>query len=104
MFGIAISFTVNAVSDQAKSFLVWNNDLFFTLLLPLIIFTTGYNIRRRKFFENFANITKLGLIGTISTFFIYMLFTWLLFDYFCAILTGSDIIAAVTLVKYEDQP
>lgn len=24
--------------------------------------------------------------------------------YFCAILTGSDIIAAVTLVKYEDQP
>jgi NhaP-type Na+/H+ or K+/H+ antiporter len=82
LFGIAISFTVNAVSDQAKSFLVWNNDLFFTLLLPLIIFTTGYNIRRRKFFENFANITKLGLIGTISTFFIYMLFTWLLFEYF----------------------
>ena len=32
------------------SFLAWDNNLFFYFLLPLIIFTTGYNIRRRKFF------------------------------------------------------
>jgi sodium/hydrogen exchanger-like protein 6/7/sodium/hydrogen exchanger 8 len=61
-------------------YLAWDNDLFFEFLLPLIIFTTGYNIRRKKFFENFANITKFGLMGTGLTFGFYFTFTMLLFD------------------------
>ena len=104
-------------------------------MLPLIIFTTGYNIRRRKFFANIANISKFGVLGTILTFIFLSGFTFMLFQfttitkckyinndgqmeasclnwtldvysifYMCAILTGSDIIAFVTLVKFEEYP
>lgn len=126
--GMLISIVIANIKDNID-FLEWNNDLFFDILLPLIIFTTGYNIRRRKFFENFVNISKFGLLGTFLTFVFYFVLTYLLFKtftltkydpqtgkteewtldvysqaYMCAILTGSDIIAAVTLVKFDDQP
>ena len=128
IIGIIISAITASIKDDV-SFLKWNNDLFFDLLLPLIIFTTGFNIRRRKFFGNMANISKFGLLGTILTFFFFLLMNLALFKwvemwkydpndgswstwkldvyssaYMCAILTGSDIIAAVTLVKVDEQP
>ena len=53
-----------AVADSFK----FPNELFFEVLLPLIIFATGYNMRRQKFFENFTNISKFGLLGTFLTF------------------------------------
>ena len=81
------------------------------------------------FFENFVNISKFGLLGTFLTFVFYTLLTYALFQiftinkydpisgvtstwnldfssiaYMCSILTGSDIIAAVTLIKFDDQP
>jgi NhaP-type Na+/H+ or K+/H+ antiporter len=55
------------------------NDLFFEVLLPLIIFATGYNMRRQKFFENITNIAKFGLLGTFLTFIFYSSMTYLLF-------------------------
>ena len=84
LLGIAISFITKAVKakDQDLSeivFLNWSNDLFFSMLLPLIIFATGFNLRRRKFFENMANISKLGILGTILTFVIYSILTWAFF-------------------------
>jgi hypothetical protein len=125
VIGIIISVITACLHDV--EFLEWNNSLFFELLLPLIIFTTGYNIRRRNFFENFININKFGLLGTFLTFVFYTLLTYTLFSiftinkynpithetsnwnldfksiaYMCSILTGSDIIAAVTLIKFDD--
>ena len=97
----------------------------------MIIFTTGYNIRRRKFFSNIVNISKFGVVGTVLTFVFLTSMTVGLFEYtnltkwkyedgiwvstewtldyysiayMCAILTGSDIIAFVTLVKFEEYP
>jgi NhaP-type Na+/H+ or K+/H+ antiporter len=121
----------NALKDSFE----FPNDLFFEVLLPLIIFATGYNMRRQKFFGNITNIAKFGLLGTILTFIFYSLFTWLLFNTFelwaydvngsdeqgeskwfkfdldaykiffvCSIYCSSDIIAAVTIIKFEDQP
>ena len=104
--------------------------MFFLILLPLIIFATGYNMRREKFFEFFGNIIKFGVVGTVLTFVIYSSLTYLFFRvifkkdsitmwnpetkeyvgfhlngfqilYMCSILSSSDIIAAVTLVKYD---
>jgi NhaP-type Na+/H+ or K+/H+ antiporter len=108
------------------------NELFFEVLLPLIIFATGYNMRRQKFFENITNIAKFGLLGTFLTFIFYSIFTMLLFENFvleaydinatgdkkwfefklsafqilfvCSIYCSSDIIAAVTIIKFEEQP
>ena len=56
--------------------------MFFILLLPLIIFATGYNMRRKKFFENIANVAKFGLLGTVLTFLIYSALTVSLFEFF----------------------
>jgi sodium/hydrogen exchanger-like protein 6/7/sodium/hydrogen exchanger 8 len=129
IIGIIISILTVIFHNKDVSFLEWNNNLFFEMLLPLIVFTTGYNIRRRNFFENFVNISKFGLLGTFLTFVFYTLLTYALFQiftmnkydpntgetstwnldftsiaYMCSILTGSDIIAAVTLIKFDDQP
>ena len=127
IIGIIVSIITVWVHNRDVAFLEWNNSLFFELLLPLIVFTTGYNIRRRNFFENFININKFGLLGTFLTFVFYTLLTYALFQiftinkydpksgetknwtldfksiaYMCSILTGSDIIAAVTLIKFDD--
>ena len=113
------------------------------MLLPLIIFATGYNMRRQKFFENITNIAKFGLLGTFLTFLfftfmVYGLFefnkeegddkggflwaydfdgtnndknhkTWFKFRldlfqilYVCSIYCSSDIIAAVTIIKFDE--
>ena len=94
----------------------------------MIIFATGFNMRRKKFFENIANISKFGLLGTSLTFIFYglltlaafNLFTFTMIDpnthnsftefnlnpkdifYLSSLLSSSDIIAAVTLVKYSE--
>lgn len=49
------------------------------MLLPLIIFATGFNMRRKKFFENISNVAKFGLLGTVLTFAIYTGLTYALF-------------------------
>ena len=85
-------------------------------------------MRRKKFFENIANISKFGLLGTFFTFVFYSLLTFAAFKlftftmndpnksnnypyfelnlkdilYLCSLLSSSDIIAAVTLVKYSE--
>lgn len=135
LIGIIIGLIYHLIHQGEDHVLEWKNDLFFDLLLPLIIFTTGYNIRRKKFFGNIANISKFGILGTILTFVFLSSFTYMLFKfttitkckyvdnegqvdvscldwtldiysifYMCAILTGSDIIAFVTLVKFEEYP
>ena len=38
--------------------------------LPLILFSKGFNMKRKKFFKNSANIIKFGLVGTILVFFL----------------------------------
>lgn len=86
-------------------------------------------MRRKNFFANMANVAKFGLIGTTLTFVLYSIMMSLLFQcvtmrkyspktdswiewrldtastlFMCAILSSSDIIAAVTLVSEEEQP
>jgi NhaP-type Na+/H+ or K+/H+ antiporter len=128
-------YTIDHANNTVKGSFEFPNELFFEVLLPLIIFATGYNMRRQKFFENITNIAKFGLLGTFLTFIFYSVFTWLLFENFtlyaydinatgekgskeyfefsldlfqilfvCSIYCSSDIIAAVTIVKYEEQP
>ena len=134
LIGIAVSVTIYHFEGPKAEQLQWNNEFFFNALLPLIIFATGYNMRRKKFFENISNVAKFGLLGTVLTFIFYTGMTLLLikfvdlevynpltgeneaeplnfsnFDaghvaYMCSILSSSDIIAAVTLVKYDEQP
>ena len=109
--------------------LEFDTKMFFDVFLPLIIFATGFNMRREKFFENIVNISKFGLLGTLLTFIFYSTFTYLAINFIpfqvhygrdidsfrleldiievlfiCSIFCSSDIIAAVTIVKFEEQP
>jgi NhaP-type Na+/H+ or K+/H+ antiporter len=58
--------------------LKFNKDVFFDFLLPPIVFAAGFNMSsRRKFFENFANISLFGVIGTFVAFTVYCSITLL---------------------------
>jgi len=62
--------------------LEFNKELFFNVFLPLIIFATGFNMRRQKFFENIVNIAKFGLLGTTLTFIFYSIMVYFAIDKF----------------------
>ena len=48
--------------------MAFNDDLFFYFVLPPIIFASGFNMYRKKFFANIGNISLLGVLGTFVTF------------------------------------
>ena len=107
-------------------------ELLFDFGLPLILYAAGFNMRRRRFFENINNITMFGVLSTVVCFIILTTLTTLAFNHnlifkfeqepdghwirttmhiptmeislICAMLCSSDIIAAVSLVKYKDYP
>ena len=58
------------------SFVSFNGPVFFYLCLPPIIFASGYNMRRKKFFANIGYIILFGLFGTIITFNVFSILTW----------------------------
>lgn len=54
----------------------FNENLFFYLCLPPIIFASGFNMRRKRFFENIGYIMLFGLVGTLITFVIFSALTY----------------------------
>ena len=82
IIGIIVSTLMEIWTGDNSSIISWRNEIFFDLLLPLIIFATGYNMRREKFFENILNIIKFGVLGTVITFIIYSSLTYCFFNYF----------------------
>lgn len=65
-----------AGSDEFVDGFSFSGDIFFYLCLPPIIFTSGFNMRRKRFFENIGYITLFGLVGTVITFIFFTLLTW----------------------------
>ena len=82
IIGIIVSTLMELWTENNATIVSWKNEIFFDLLLPLIIFATGFNMRREKFFENIMNILKFGVLGTVITFIIYSSLTYFLFNYF----------------------
>jgi sodium/hydrogen exchanger-like protein 6/7 len=48
--------------------LKFDDEIFFTFILPPIIFAAGYNLRRRSFFKYFLYIFLFGVVGTMLCF------------------------------------
>jgi len=106
--------------------LTFNGEIFFYVCLPPIIFAAGFNMRRRRFFENIGYILTFGIFGTIITFFVFAGLTSLISNLrliknnnlgdevieleliesflLASLLCSSDVIAAISIVKYEEQP
>lgn len=65
VIGILISyFILDVKKDHLMNFLSFNSNFFFYMLLPPLVFSTGYNMKRKAFFSNFGNILMLGLVNT----------------------------------------
>lgn len=48
--------------------LKFDDEIFFTFILPPLIFCAGYTMNRRSFFKYFIYVFTYGVIGTICTF------------------------------------
>jgi sodium/hydrogen exchanger-like protein 6/7 len=77
IIGLIVGVIISKVgSDETKSAFGFDDTLFFYFCLPPIIFASGFNMRRKRFFENLGYIMLFGLLGTIITFAIFSALTY----------------------------
>jgi solute carrier family 9 (sodium/hydrogen exchanger), member 8 len=99
----------------------FDNNLFFYMVLPPVIFSAGYSLKRRNFFKYIDLITFFGVFGTILNFMLitagayaygrlfgrsqhWFRVSWYEALVFSAVLTGSDEVSARSLVRIKDFP
>ena len=109
----------------------FSDELFFYFCLPPIVFASGFNMQRKKFFKNFRNIMLFGVVATIITFISFSLITWFYKEkmgvnmtqtngttgivtvlnlstheviVMCSLLCSTDVFAAISLIKPEKKP
>jgi len=72
ILGLAISAMINFIPalNEHVDF-SFQGEIFFYVCLPPIIFASGFNMRRRRFFDNIGYILLFGICGTIVTFFVF---------------------------------
>jgi len=70
LMGIAITliFKFFIPSLDFTTSLAFSDKIFFTFVLPLVIFGAGYNLKKRQFFKYFFYIFLLGVVGTLIVF------------------------------------
>ena len=61
--------------------LPFDGTVFFYVCLPPIIFASGFNMRRRRFFDNIGYILVFGIFGTIVTFVFFSALTFIVMNY-----------------------
>ena len=66
--GITLAFKFFIPSLDFTKSLAFSDKIFFTFVLPLIIFGAGYNLKKRQFFKYFTYIFLLGVVGTLIAF------------------------------------
>jgi NhaP-type Na+/H+ or K+/H+ antiporter len=120
LLGILIGAILKVFWNQT---IIFDNEIFFYFVLPPIIFSAGYTLKRRNFFRYFHLISLFGIIGTILQFVLIALLSSLFAYYFldplsaedhiftwkdgillAAILSGSDEVSAMSLVRMKDFP
>jgi len=128
--GFLISCVVYYSSIDSQSFhehLKFNDNVLFYVCIPPIVFASGYNMRRKRFFQNFKNIMIFGVFGTLVTYIFFASLTMLVHSYgwmtmwdsstktwvplelstseillMSSLLCSTDVIAAISMVKYEE--
>ena len=79
LLGMFISLLTHFITpfDNYEKSLEFNDNVFFTFILPPIIFSAGYNIRAKNFFKYFHYSVIFGVLGTFITFIIIFSSTYL---------------------------
>ena len=70
-------------------YLNFSGEIFFTFVLPPIIFSAGYNLHRTSFFKYFIYILSFGVLGTIMSFLWVAPFTLIFNSFGCFFLPIS---------------
>ena len=114
-----ISKYVGNMNDSLHSFVTFDEEMFFNIVLPPIIFSAGYNLKKRAFFKYFFYIITFGIFGTIISF----LAVSALIHYsnklnffkpfnldnklillFASVIASTDTVAAMTFIKESEMP
>ena len=66
--GLVLSLIIAAIDPNRAKYMVMGHAVFMEVFLPLIVFATGFNMRRERFFACIINIAKFGLVGTLVCF------------------------------------
>jgi sodium/hydrogen exchanger 8 len=127
LIGMAISYGAFAChNEEMINLLKFSDDTFFYFCLPPIVFASGFNMQRGNFFANIKTILLFGVLGTFIAFFsfsamtIYLKNLGFITQYdgktgiwseleltspecmlMCSLLCSSDVIAAISLVSYD---
>ena len=78
MIGMLLSYILmkmEAETNDVTKVLEFNEELFFYVCLPPIVFASGFNMNRGKFFENIKIVGIFGIIGTLVSFTTFSYFT-----------------------------
>ena len=77
ILGFLISLIVMKVDaeNHISTFFEFNDEIFFYIFLPPVVFSSGYNMRRRRFFENIGYVLLFGILGTFICFTLFTIIT-----------------------------
>ncbi|VVA14104.1 PREDICTED: sodium/hydrogen exchanger [Prunus dulcis] len=102
---------------KSSRVLVFNEDIFFIYLLPPIIFNAGFQVKKKRFFQNFMTIMLLGAVGSFISFGIVWLGSLHLFekmdigflemnDYLAlgAIFSATDTVCTLQVLNQDETP
>ena len=114
-----VSKYIGNMNDSLNNFVTFDDEMFFNIVLPPIIFSAGYNLKKRAFFKYFFYIITFGIFGTIISF----LTVSFLINYsnklkffapfdldnkliflFSSVIASTDTVAAMTFIKEDQMP
>ncbi|XP_072976702.1 sodium/hydrogen exchanger 1-like isoform X2 [Typha angustifolia] len=118
LLGLCSGLVVLACTKWRSShILVFNEELFFIYLLPPIIFNAGFQVKKKQFFRNFSTILLFGVCGTILSFFVITVGSYVLLhkifemslaiqDYLAigAIFSATDSVCTLQVLSQEETP
>ena len=79
---IIVGMLVSAVLDllDTEKIGAFNPKVLFEFGLPMILYAAGFNMRRKRFFDNINNISMFGILSTVACFIILSALTLAVFD------------------------